>query len=63
MIDLAKSPDDHEEVLAYYPDVLFYVPKANLVIGTKGVWIEGVCVTSFQAGRMCRCKKSAATMK
>ncbi len=50
MIDLAKAPEEYEEVLAYYPDVLLYVPKANLVIGSKGVWIEGVCVTSFQAG-------------
>jgi hypothetical protein len=43
--DLADS-HGHEEILAYYPDVLLYSPRDNLVIGSKGVWIEGVCVTS-----------------
>ncbi|MSQ95493.1 MAG: hypothetical protein EXR98_13170 [Gemmataceae bacterium] len=50
MFELAKTPDHHEDLLAFYPDVLLYITKANLVIGTKGVWIEGVCVTSFQPG-------------
>lgn len=50
MLELAKTPAAVEELLSFYPDVLLYIPKANLVIGTKGVWIEGVCVTSFHAG-------------
>ncbi|MBI2806903.1 MAG: hypothetical protein HYX68_18135 [Planctomycetes bacterium] len=50
MIDLAKNPRPHQELLSFYPDVLLYVAKANLVIGTKGVWIEGVCVTAYQPG-------------
>ncbi len=47
MLDLAKQPASVEDLLSYYPDVLLYIAKANLVIGSKGVWIEGVCVTSF----------------
>ncbi|MBI3822493.1 MAG: hypothetical protein HY289_07415 [Planctomycetes bacterium] len=50
MLDLAKSPRSVEELLSFYPDVLLYVAKANLVIGGKGVWIEGVCVTGYQIG-------------
>jgi hypothetical protein len=50
MIDLAKAANEYEEILAHYPDVLLYAPKANIVIGSKGVWIEGVCVTSFLPG-------------
>ena len=50
MLELAETPADYDELLAYYPDVLLYVEKANLVIGTKGVWIEGVCVTDYAAG-------------
>ena len=50
MVDLARAPAKYEEILTHYPDVLLYVPKASLVIGSKGVWIEGVCVTSFPAG-------------
>lgn len=50
MLDIARAPADYEEILAHYPDVLFYVRNANLVIGSKGVWIEGVCVTSFPHG-------------
>jgi hypothetical protein len=49
MVELADAPDDVEELLSFYPDVLLYIANANLVIGSKGVWIEGVCVTSFQA--------------
>ena len=48
--DLAKEPAEVEELLAHYPDVLLYIAKANLVIGSKGVWIEGVCVTSYRPG-------------
>jgi len=47
MLELAESPDEHSDVLSYYPDVLLYVPDANLVIGSKGIWIEGICVTTF----------------
>ncbi|MBI1831287.1 MAG: hypothetical protein HYR84_07555, partial [Planctomycetes bacterium] len=50
MLDLAAAPAEHEELLAHYPDVLLYVPTANLVIGTRGIWIEGVCVTSYRPG-------------
>jgi hypothetical protein len=50
MLELARAPAQFEEVLTHYPDVLLFVPRANLVIGSKGVWIEGVCVTSFQLG-------------
>jgi len=50
MLDLAASPADHDELLSHYPDVLLYVRKANLVIGTRGIWIEGVCVTSYRPG-------------
>ena len=47
MLELAASPEEHKDVLAYYPDVLLYVPKGNLVIGSKGIWIEGICVNTF----------------
>ena len=50
MIDLAKAVDEYEEILTHYPDALLYAPKANIVLGSKGVWIEGVCVTSYQPG-------------
>lgn len=50
MIDLADAPADYDDILSYYPDVLLYVAKANLVLGSRGVWIEGVCVTAFPAG-------------
>lgn len=50
MLDLAAMPRQHEDLLAFYPDVLLYLAKANLVIGTKGVWIEGVCITAFPPG-------------
>lgn len=50
MIELARDESEYEEILTHYPDVLLYAPKANIVIGSKGVWIEGVCVTSFQKG-------------
>jgi hypothetical protein len=50
MFDLANTPDEFEHLLSFYPDVLLYNGKANVVIGSKGVWIEGVCVTSFQGG-------------
>jgi hypothetical protein len=50
MFELAKNPAEFEHLLSFYPDVLLYNAKANLVIGSKGVWIEGVCVTSFQPG-------------
>ncbi len=49
MLELAQIPKQHEDLLAFYPDVLLYIAKANLVIGTKGVWIEGVCISSYQA--------------
>ena len=47
MIDLAKAPREYEELLTYYPDAFLYFARANLVIGGKGVWIEGVCVTGL----------------
>jgi hypothetical protein len=50
MFELAQRPEDYDEILTYYPDVLLFVEKANLVIGSKGVWIEGVCVTALPAG-------------
>ena len=50
MLDLATKPAPVEELLTHYPDVLLYVAKLSLVVGTKGVWIEGMCVTSYQAG-------------
>ncbi len=50
MLDLAGSPAEYDDLLSYYPDVLLFIAKANLVIGTRGVWIEGVCVTAFPAG-------------
>ena len=50
MLDLADAPEEYDEILTYYPDVLLYVAKANLVIGSKGVWVEGVCVTAHPPG-------------
>jgi uncharacterized C2H2 Zn-finger protein len=50
MRDLAKAPGEYEDLLTYYPDVLLYVSRSNLVMGTKGVWIEGVCVTAWPPG-------------
>ena len=50
LCDLAKNPRAYNEVLGFYPDVLLYAPRANVVVGTKGVWIEGGCVGSFPAG-------------
>jgi hypothetical protein len=50
MLEMAEAPDEYEELLAYYPDMLLYVEKANLVVGTRGVWIEGVCIASFSSG-------------
>ena len=50
MVEVAQAPAEFEELLSFYPDVLLYVARANLVIGTKGVWIEGVCITSYPAG-------------
>jgi hypothetical protein len=47
MIDLAKASREYDELLTYYPDALLYFAKANLVVGGKGVWIEGVCVTGL----------------
>jgi hypothetical protein len=50
MIELASAADpsaEVEELLTFYPDVLLYVARANVVIGGKGVWIEGVCVTAL----------------
>jgi hypothetical protein len=47
MLDLVKDPAKYEDVLAFYPDALLYVPSSNLVIGSKGIWIEGICVTTF----------------
>jgi hypothetical protein len=49
MLELAQSPEDHEDVLAYYPDALLFVSEAHLVVGSKGIWIEGVCVTAYTA--------------
>jgi hypothetical protein len=50
MLDLVKSPAEYDDLLSYYPDVLLFIARANLVLGTRGVWIEGVCVTAFPAG-------------
>jgi hypothetical protein len=50
MFGLAKMPKEFEHLLSFYPDVLLYSPSANLVVGSKGIWIEGVCIRSFQAG-------------
>jgi hypothetical protein len=50
MLDLATKPAPVEELLAHYPDVLLYAAKLSLIVGTKGIWIEGLCVTSYQAG-------------
>jgi hypothetical protein len=47
MLELADEPARVTELLSYYPDVLLYIAESNIVIGTKGVWLEGVCVTSF----------------
>jgi hypothetical protein len=47
MLDLVKDPAKYEDVLAFYPDALLYVASSNLVIGSKGIWIEGICVTTF----------------
>ncbi len=53
VLDLVKSPAEYDDILSYYPDALLYIPKANLVLGTRGAWIEGVCVTAFPAGAEC----------
>jgi uncharacterized C2H2 Zn-finger protein len=50
VFELVQSPAEYDDILAYYPDVLLYISKANLVLGTRGAWIEGVCVTAFPAG-------------
>jgi hypothetical protein len=50
MLELADNPADHAELLAYYPDVLLYAELPNIALGTRGVWIEGNCVTSFAPG-------------
>ena len=50
LLDVANDPEEYDEILTYYPDVLLYVPSANLVIGSKGVWVEGVCVTAHPPG-------------
>jgi hypothetical protein len=50
MIDMAAEPSDYDDILTYYPDVLLYVESANLVIASKGVWLEGMCITSFAPG-------------
>jgi hypothetical protein len=50
MIELASAadpPENVEELLSFYPDVLLYSADANVVVGSKGVWIEGVCVTKL----------------
>jgi len=48
VFELTKFPQQYEDLLSFYPDVLLYAPKVNLAIGSRGVWIEGVCVTSFR---------------
>src|SRR2546423_14940743 len=47
MLQLAESPLEYDELLSYYPEVLLYVESANLIIASKGLWIEGMCITSF----------------
>jgi hypothetical protein len=50
LFELAKSPGEFEDLLSFYPDVLLYVARANLVVGSKGIWIEGVCIPAHQVG-------------
>ena len=50
VLELVQSPAEYDDILSYYPDALLYIAKANLVLGTRGAWIEGVCVTAFPAG-------------
>jgi uncharacterized C2H2 Zn-finger protein len=50
VFELVQSPAEYDDILSYYPDALLYVAKTNLVLGTRGAWIEGVCVTAFPAG-------------
>jgi hypothetical protein len=47
MQELAGQPVEYDELLSYYPDVLLYSAKTNVVVASKGVWIEGTCVAAF----------------
>ncbi len=48
--DLARAIHEYEDILAHYPDVLLYASKSNIVVGTRGLWIDGACVTNFPTG-------------
>ncbi len=60
MLELAEDPAEHEEILAYYSDVLLFAPGPNLVVGSKGIWLEGICVTTFSANTEISVERGAA---
>jgi hypothetical protein len=47
--DLAER-GDQEELLDTYPDLLLYAPRSDVIVGSKGVWYQGICVGAYGPG-------------
>jgi hypothetical protein len=47
--DLAAHPSQ-ERLLNNYPDLLLYATRCDIILGSKGVWFQGICIGTFGPG-------------